>query len=242
MEENRLKYGDGEITYFLTRKKVKNINLNVKADGRIFVSADSSISKEVVDRFITKKSRWITRHVDAFEKTKELFFPPKEYVSGENYNYLGKSYRLKILQAEKERVELDSGYLKIYVKDKSNLEKKKALVTKWYKDQIQSVITKAFAETCKKYENLFAGPYSLRIRIMKTRWGTCNTKSSTITLNSNLIFAPEYCIEYVVLHELCHFKFQNHSKKFFELLENQMPDWELRKKILDEEIARFITM
>ncbi|MCL2177176.1 MAG: M48 family metallopeptidase [Firmicutes bacterium] len=240
MKERRIKYGDGEIVYILTRKKVKNINLNVKADGKISVSADPSISIEMIEKFIIRKSRWLARHLSVFEVAKELFSPPKEYVSGENYNYLGKQYRLKVSQSNNEQVEIDGGFLKLYVKDKDNLERKKSLINKWFKDQIQIVLGKVFKKMREKFSTIFNDSCDLRIRAMKTRWGTCNAKKLLITLNSNLIFAPEYCIEYVVLHELCHFKFQNHCKGFFELLENLMPDWEARKKILDEEIARHI--
>ena len=243
MEEVTLDYGQQKIKYYLTRKKVKNINVNVKADGKVFVSANFDVSRDIIDRFIIKKSRWILRHLNTFEKTKEIFYPPREYVSGENYNFLGKQYRLKLEESVIERVEKPSdGYLKLFVKDKDDLAKKRNLINKWYQSQIKLVLSERFNYVYNKFLNFFGGEYNLRIRAMKTRWGTCNAKSSVITLNSNLIFAPEYCIEYVVLPELCHFKYSDHSKQFYELLENLMPDWELRKKILDEETARFISI
>lgn len=240
MEENKFKYGDEEIAYLLIRKQVKNINLNVKADGRIFVSAEHSIPKETIEKFLIRKSRWIYKHLNKFEHTKEIFTPPKEYISGENYNYLGKQYRLKIIKAGEDKIEIDAGYIKLYTKDKDNFERKKSLVNSWYKTQIQTILQHGFEMATKKHSTLLGNNFVLKIRVMKTRWGTFNAKNNLITLNSNLIFAPEYCIEYVVLHELIHSKHLNHCKRFFELLENLMPDWRERKKILDEEVVKFI--
>ena len=73
---------------------------------------------------------------------------------------------------------------------------------------------------------------------MKARWGSALTDKKTILLNAELIKDPKYCIDYVVLHELIHFKYNNHSEKFYQMLYSLMPDWEKRKKILDEEIVK----
>jgi hypothetical protein len=73
---------------------------------------------------------------------------------------------------------------------------------------------------------------------MKTRWGSCIKKSDIILLNFDLIKAPKYCIDYVVLHELIHFVYHNHGKRFLNLITAIMPDWKERKKMLDEEVVR----
>lgn len=73
---------------------------------------------------------------------------------------------------------------------------------------------------------------------MKARWGSALTDKKTILLNAELIKDPKYCIDYVVLHELIHFKYNNHSEKFYQMLYSLMPDWEKRKAILDEEIVK----
>ena len=73
---------------------------------------------------------------------------------------------------------------------------------------------------------------------MKARWGSCHNKDKTILLNLELIKAPKYCIDYVVLHELIHFKYRNHDKKFYTFLTLLMPDWKRRKEILDEEVIK----
>jgi len=77
-------------------------------------------------------------------------------------------------------------------------------------------------------------------RIMKIRWGSCLRAKNTILLNLEIIKAPKYCIDYVVLHELIHFVHKEHNSKFYELLSVLMPDWKKRKALLDEEIVLFI--
>jgi len=82
------------------------------------------------------------------------------------------------------------------------------------------------------------GKPHLEIRVMKARWGSAQINNNTILINTELIKAPKYCIDYVILHELIHFKYNNHSENFYNMLFTLMPDWEKRKKILDEEIVR----
>jgi predicted metal-dependent hydrolase len=93
-----------------------------------------------------------------------------------------------------------------------------------------------------QFENVFqacmarfspsSAPVRLQIRDMKTRWGSLS-KGGILTLNIKLIAAPKECIEYVVVHELCHLKYPNHDKKFYRLLETRLPDWEKRKQKLE---------
>jgi len=73
---------------------------------------------------------------------------------------------------------------------------------------------------------------------MKARWGSCITDKRLILINSELIKAPKYCIDYVILHELLHFKYRNHDAEFYNFMTSLMPDWKQRKEILDEEVVR----
>lgn len=78
------------------------------------------------------------------------------------------------------------------------------------------------------------------IRTMRARWGSCTPEKKSILLNSELIKAPKFCIDYVVLHELIHFKYRNHDNDFYDFMTSLMPDWKQRKEILDEEVVRVL--
>lgn len=211
------------------KKKVKNVTLKVKRDGTIHLTVPEAATDDYIERVIDNKQDWIESQLKHFnenyEKPKE-----KEMVSGESFRYLGKSYRLKIVQSNKEYVRLYRGYIEIYVKDKNNTNKKKELLKKWYQEKAK----KKFAELVHEYEQIVKEEVNnIRVITMQTRWGSCNVERKNINLNLELIKKPRYCIEYVILHELAHLKYPNHSKQFWDYMSVHMPNWEWRKNKLE---------
>lgn len=211
------------------KKKVKNVTLKVKRDGTIHLTVPEAATDDYIERVIDNKQDWIESQLKHFnenyEKPKE-----KEMVSGESFRYLGKSYRLKIVQSNKEYVRLYRGYIEIYVKDKNNTNKKKELLKKWYQEKAK----KKFAELVHEYEQIVKEEVNnIRVITMQTRWGSCNVERKNINLNLELIKKPRYCIEYVILHELAHLKYPNHGKQFWEYMSVHMPNWEWRKNKLE---------
>ena len=211
------------------KKKVKNVTLKVKRDGTIHLTVPEAATDDYIERVIANKEEWIESQLKHFnenyEKPKE-----KEMVSGESFRYLGKSYRLKIVQSNKEYVRLYRGYIEIYVKDKNNTNKKKELLKKWYQEKAK----KKFAELVHEYEQIVKEEVNnIRVITMQTRWGSCNVERKNINLNLELIKKPRYCIEYVILHELAHLKYPNHSKQFWDYMSVHMPNWEWRKNKLE---------
>ena len=95
MERRTVYYGNESIEYWFVNKNVKNINIRIKSTGDVFVSANYKISSEIVDNFVKSKGNWITSHKKKFDAVR-LNIPPREYVSGEDYMYLGNHYRLRI--------------------------------------------------------------------------------------------------------------------------------------------------
>ena len=211
------------------KKKVKNVTLKVKRDGSIHLTVPEAATDDYIERVIANKQDWIESQLKHFnenyEKPKE-----KEMVSGESFKYLGKSYRLKIVESNKEYVRLYRGYIEIYVKDKNNTNKKKELLKKWYQEKAK----KKFAELVHEYEQIVKEEVNnIRVITMQTRWGSCNVERKNINLNLELIKKPRYCIEYVILHELAHLKYPNHGKQFWEYMSVHMPNWEWRKNKLE---------
>lgn len=234
IQQRQVSCENGIITYQLTRKKVKNVNLRIKQDGSVLVSANSRVPAAFIDDFIRQKQEFILSALAKFEEKRELHQDvPKKYISGESYTLLGKSFRLKVEESKNEEVYTDGIYIFLKVKDKENFRRKEIMMTKWLKEYQTAIFQELILQTYavfRKYDVPFP---ILKIRTMKTRWGSCQPQKGIITLNSRLIEAPRNAIEYVVLHEFAHFIHPNHSKQFWNFVTMMMPDWKERKKGLE---------
>ena len=222
------------IEYDLQRKDVKNINLRIKADRTIFLSANSRVSQEVIEEFIESKSEYILKALAHYEELAKYAPKPKQYVDGETFRVLGHDRRLKVIEGKRNKVEYDESYITLTVKNPGDFTLKKKLIDRWLmnicKDTIQSLCDAIYPKF-QKYGVVYP---SVRYRNMVSRWGSCQPKRCVLTFNYALVEAPISCIEYVVVHEFTHFLQPNHSKKFYQQLAMFMPDWEERKKILEK--------
>ena len=225
---------NGRIVYYeLEHKKVKNVNLRIRADGSVYVSANSAVTTETVESFLCDKADYIVEALDKYAELAKYVPKEKEYISGESFRILGNDVRLKISLGLKRNIDYDGRYLYLAVKDSDDIIAKKKMIEKW----IDSKCIEVFSEICdaiypvfKKYEVLMP---TLIVRDMTSRWGSCQPKRAIITLNKRLIEAPRNCVEYVIMHEFVHFIHANHSKDFYNFLSMQMPDWKERKRILE---------
>lgn len=211
----------------IIKKDVKNITLKVRPNGEAILTVPKTASDEHIKFIIKKRAKWIAQKRTFFASFKT---PQKKYVSGEDFRYLGRSYRLKVVQSKEERVKLQCGYLELFVKDKNDLKRKENLVYEWYYEKA----TLYFFNILQEFNKIVKQDIkSVKIRQMKTRWGSCNPYKSYINLNIELIKKPKACIEYIVFHELAHLLYPDHSKKFYDYLSLYMPDWQKRKEILE---------
>ena len=222
------------IEYDLQRKDVKNINLRIKADRSIFLSANSRVSQEVIEEFIESKSEYILKALAHYEELAKYAPKPKQYVDGETFRVLGHDRRLKVIEGKRNKVEYDESYITLTVKNPSDFPLKKKLIDRWLmsicKDTIQSLCDAIYP----KFQKYGVAYPTIRYRNMVSRWGSCQPKRCVLTFNYALAEAPISCIEYVVVHEFTHFLHPNHSKKFYQQLAMFMPDWEERKTILEK--------
>ena len=225
------------LEYQLTRKQVKNINLRVKPEGQVFVSASESVPVEFIDNFVKEKQEYIIRALNKYEENRKyVSFAPRQYVSGESFDILGKSLRLKVIQGKQESVTTDGVFIFLTVRNKENQKRKENLMNNWLKEMQTGTfnqISREIYQIFKKYDVEYP---IVKVRYMTSRWGSCQSKRGVITLNSKLIEAPRNCIEYVVLHEFTHFIHPNHSKKFYDFVAMLMPDWKERKMELEKRL------
>ena len=225
---------DGQaINYTLERKPVKNINLRIKADQSVFVSAPKDVAAKLVDAFVIEKSAYILRALKRFKDKKRFETLDNSFVDGESVKLFGRNMRLKIKTASRNAVESDESYVTLFVKDSKNVEMKKRLLDTWLRkkcmEEVTAICKKVYPKV-KKYGIEFP---EIQMREMVSRWGSCSPKKGFVTFNTALVTMPISCIEYVVTHEFTHFLYPNHSKKFYEQLATFMPDWEERKRRLE---------
>ncbi len=240
MTKHTVNHGDRQIYFQLERKNVKNINLRVRPDLSIGVSANDNVSLACIKDFVKKKGPWIIKNLDYFQSFQSAQEAKMDFVSGESVRYLGRQYRLRVRQAEIEGVKYFRGLIYIYVKDAEDFNKKEGLYKAWLNEKAHYHFNKSLDRMHKLVNSSQIPRPELRIRDMKTRWGSCHRKNGRIIINSGLIKGPKHCIDYVILHELLHFKYKNHDSNFYTYLTVLMPDWQRRKKILDEEVIMYL--
>lgn len=239
MEKHQIVYANKVIDFSIKRKKVKNVNLHVKPDMTIEVTASERVPIEFIMDFVKSKGSWILKNVGNFKDVQPLRQSEREYVSGETFKYLGKQYRLRVQKTtDVDKVKYFRGFIYLYVKDTDNVDRKAKLMEEWYRKRANIIFNESLEKMYSLIQKYGVEKPNIDVRLMKARWGSALIDNNTILLNSELIKAPKYCIDYVVLHELIHFKYNNHSEKFYQMLYSLMPDWEKRKNILDEEIVK----
>lgn len=228
-ELNVVKYGDREIVYAVEFCRRKTLEISVMPDSAVQVRAPQGATLEAIAQKVQKKAPWIVEKQDWFAKFPKAP-PPRQYLGGETHLYLGRRYRLKIEKGKERLVKIDGGFIRVVSVDVRPATVKK-LLDEWLRERAKVQFENVFLACMARFSLSSKSP-RLQIRDMKTRWGSLS-KGGILTLNTKLIAAPKECIEYVVVHELCHLKYPNHDKKFYRLLETRMPDWEKRKQKLE---------
>lgn len=232
--ERTILYAGAPLRYLLEQKPVKNLNLRIRRDGSVFVSAHPAISIERIDAFVAGKGGYIRSAQKRFQEMAQYAPKPKQYVSGETFYLLGRGVRLSVEKNVRDTIFNDGVYLHLQTKDPDDFSKKQRLVTAYLDEQCHTVFSEILSEIYPIFQKYGISMPALRIRSMETRWGSCLAQKGIITLNKRLLEAPRHCIEYVVMHELCHFLHPDHSKRFYAFLTTLMPDWRERKSILDQ--------
>ncbi|MDG1154247.1 MAG: SprT family zinc-dependent metalloprotease [Alphaproteobacteria bacterium] len=204
----------------------KNLSINVNHKMDIILCAPYNYSIDKMQKAILDKRIWIKKQLKFFEKY-HPYITTRKYVSGETHMYLGRQYRLKITSDYCKDVKLKGGYFYMMANDPEQAKKK---MDAWYKEKSKYKLINRLEHCVNKVP--FAKMPIINIRKMEKRWGSLS-ENGVMTLNRDLIKAPVDCIDYVILHELCHQKHMNHSKSFWNLLQEVCPDWEKTKHKLE---------
>ena len=230
-----LRYGGEIIPYDLIQSpKRKTLGIEVHPDLRVVVRVPPGCAPEEVATRMRKRATWINRQREYFSQ----FVPrtsPRRYLGGETHLYLGRRYRLKLAQGETAAVALQHGILAVSAPEKISPRTAKALLAVWYRRHALRVYGEVLDECYARFLRCARRGHerpNIVVRAMERRWGSLSSRQ-LMTLNSQLIKAPRACIEYVVLHELCHLEHKQHDAAFYKLLTRVMPDWDARKRHLE---------
>jgi predicted metal-dependent hydrolase len=201
----------------------KSIGIHVEPSGNLSILVPARTPIERVEQVLRRRLKWIRRKRHEVE-TLPHPMPPREWVAGETHLYLGRQYRLKLVQSQSERVSLIGGHFVVCVRDRADRETIRALMMMWYREHANSLFTDRVQRLLASTTWLDFLPPRIQVRMLRNRWGS-TSRSGRVTFNIDLIKLSLSCIDYVVAHELVHLRIPNHSPSFWRMLERVMPDW-----------------
>ncbi len=234
--QHQLEINGRILEYTLERKKVKNLNLRIRRDGSVYVSADKSVPLDYIENFLRSKSDFISKAVEHYSEIVSRKESPKKYVDGESFRVLGHDLRLKVLRGAKNEVKSDGVFITLRVKDPFDTDMKERVFRKWFRDLCRETVTELCKAAYPKFSKYGVAFPEIKFRNMVSRWGSCMPRGKSVTFNYALATVPVSCIEYVVMHEFTHFLHLNHSPDFYRQLAVFMPDWSERKKLLEKSV------
>lgn len=219
-----------DIEFELIRRRVKYLRIQVlPLNGAVKVISPNHLDNAVINEFIVKRSAWINKHRTKFKAQKDL--TNLSHISGETHLLWGKSYTLQVYDSPGTAAHVsmaDGDELQLWINADNNDRAK--LIDQFYRAELNQLISILMA----KWESIIqVQSSSFYIRKMKTRWGSCNVISKRIAFNLELAKKPVQCLEYIVVHELVHLLEPSHNARFKNFMDQFLPDWRERKKLLN---------
>lgn len=228
-------FGNSSVNYEVIRSARRStVAIEVAPDSRLLVRAPIGVDLDRIHDIVRSKAPWILGRLSKVKAIRQTH-TEKEFVSGESFPYLGRNYRLKVIEdgsREETRLDLKDGRFRVVVsewlEDQARKEAVHETLRQWYQDRAQAILT-AKAEALSK--QIGVQPSHVVVKNQAKRWGSCS-RNGTLNFNWRLVMAPTSIVEYVVAHELCHLKIHDHSKYFWQLLGAILPDFEKRREWL----------
>jgi len=220
-----------DIKIDVVRKNIKNIHLSVHPpNGRVRISVPNQLNEDAIRLYTISKLGWIKKQQRKFEGQERQ--TPREYKDRESHYFQGKRYLLNVIESNSTpKANLRSvKYIDLYVRPGSTVEKKEAVLNKWYRDRLREIIP----DIISKWEKILnVEVKEFGIKQMKTKWGTCNTKAKRIWINLELAKKPLHCLEYIVVHEMVHLLERHHNERFLAYMNKFIPQWKQYKRELN---------
>jgi predicted metal-dependent hydrolase len=228
-------YGRRVIDYTYFSVERKTMEIAVHPDASVVVKAPEGTQVEAIESKLRKRARWIVRQQDYFQQFNPRT-PQRHYIGGETHLYLGKQYQLKISVGDANKVHLKNGVFEVSCWQKVSPHMTKRLMERWYAKKAAEQFAQSMERCWPKIARYGFRKPDIVIQRMQKRWGSLS-ELGTLTLNVELVKASKECIDYVVLHELCHLKHHDHSPAFYQLLDRLLPEWRKLKHRLELRMA-----
>ncbi len=214
-----------DLEILLERKKIQNLNLRIKPNGKICVSAPYYIPMPIIMDFVSEKYEWVKSKLQNHKK-----FNDYRFVVDDSITLFGKTYPFKKVVGNKNGMTLDDDIV-LTVKETADENK---VLEKFLKEILMTVVVNELLPERSRKTGL--NPSKIAIRDMKTRWGSCNIQTKKITLSLQLVKKPMMCIDYVLTHELGHLVNRYHDARFYNYMDNNYPNWQIVKKLLNGQL------
>ena len=221
---------DQLIDYKIVYSRRRSVGINIGPDSGVVVRAPYRTSLKTIEKIVRSKSKWIKKHLERHSSLIRLN-ENKEYIDGESHYYRGNEYFLRLVVSERSFVNIIGDIIEIGLKSEEDKIKIKVLLDRWYREMAQELFRGKFNDILLRLKDYNFLPAGFNVRVMKGRWGSCNSKGK-ITISADLVKLEETYLEYVILHELCHLKHHNHSPEYYRLLSEVFPKWKSVRKDL----------
>lgn len=228
-EQSFLSVGGERIPYELERKAVKRMNLRVRRDGSVHVSVPTRMPQQTVERFLAERAAWIR---DARARLLARHGEALDPASGKTIPLEGRPHTVTVMQGSKEYAVRMSGELYLYVRDPADADARTRVLRRFIREEAVRILTEAAREIFPLFVPRPATFPTITVRKMTSRWGSCTAAKNHITLNERLLFVEPWLARYVILHEFCHFKHQDHSAAFYKHLASFCPDHAAARRVL----------
>lgn len=228
-ECGKIEIDSHDIEYKVIRKNVKNINFRVESNGTLLISANPYVEEFYIRKMILKNSAFIKKALLTIDGKKHIGLDEKNLFSGDEIYFLGDRLVLEFEEGKKPAFLDENNILHIYENVQNDIEARKKAIRKFLNSRLDDILQKLCDETFKNSCFSEIKMPQIKMRTMKSRWGSCNISKNVITFNTKLIFLPFDFIKYVVIHEFCHLLVFNHSKEFYCCVEKIMPDYKTAK-------------
>lgn len=216
------------LEYHLEIKRIKKIYIRVKDEG-IFVTAPVGVTLQEIEECLNYDAQAILRAKERVEqKAAAAITKKKQLAENQQLEFLGGNLPFELIQASRSKVEFGDNGLVFYMQDVDSQEELAKLIDKFYTEQCKKMFPMLLQKQYQNFLRYYSIPVpTLKIRDMKTRWGTCNILTADITLNKKLIRAPQQVIEMIIVHELSHLVERGHNQRFYRVMTTVMPEWKL---------------
>ena len=233
--------GKGLLSFTLTRKNVKRINLRVHSDGSVHVSAPPSVPVSFVKSFVMNECALITKARKRFAEREAAKKAPLSLLTGETLPIHGRMCLIVVQQGAKRSAVLADETLVLTLPNPGDHKERVQLFLHFVREEARRSLLRMTQEVFPLFAPIPARLPNIKFRAMKTRWGVCRPTEGVITLNSHLIFVPEEYAKYVICHELAHFRHADHSPAFWQELTKRCPECRrLRKELNQFDIPRVL--